>query len=101
MYESNLVGITISYVYYYFGFLFIGLWEMLREIISPGINKDKKELSLWLALGYLTFLIPTGVIYIITELGLQIIPSVMCGFAVFMALILAFKIVPIINKLNI
>ena len=51
-----------------------------------------------LMFGYLVFLIPTATVNYIKPETRAGIPSIMCGFAVFFALILAFKILPLAAK---
>lgn len=47
-----------------------------------------------LALGYLAFIVPTTAVNLINPATLAGIPSIMCGFAVLLAIILAGEVLP-------
>ncbi|TSC81996.1 MAG: hypothetical protein G01um101419_692, partial [Parcubacteria group bacterium Gr01-1014_19] len=49
---------------------------------------------LWFIVGYLSFILPMGVIFVISPATREALASIMCGFAIIFALILALKIVP-------
>jgi hypothetical protein len=81
-----------TYSAYYFGLLLVGIWEA-REGMKA--NPLQKKLLLWMIAGYGSFMIPMGFVYMIAPIAARnATPSIMCGFAVLFALILAFKIVP-------
>lgn len=83
---------------YYFIFLFLGVWEIaekLLDIKKRNVDTNKKYSLWWLLAGYLSFLLPMGIIYTITPETWNAIPSIMCGFAIILAFILAFKIAPL------
>jgi len=88
---------SLMWVYglYYFGFIFLALWEALEYL-----QKKKSQALSWLLTGYVSFLLPMGIIYIISPQVRSAVPSVMCGFAIIMALILAFIVVPEYNEEN-
>lgn len=52
----------------------------------------------WVSIAYLAFLLPTTTINLLAPETLAGIPSIMCGFAVLMALILLGKITPLVGK---
>ncbi len=97
-----------TYSVYYFGFLILGIWEAIENInpvrgrgelralaASNGMGtENKKDLLIWIILGYGSFMIPMGIIYSLSPEARQAIPSIMCGFALLLAFILAFKIAP-------
>ncbi|HSW48355.1 MAG TPA: hypothetical protein VLG67_04740 [Candidatus Saccharimonadales bacterium] len=85
----------IVYVIYYFGFLLIGLGILFQHYLSQ--EKNSIEM-LWMTAGYLSFIIPTAIIYIISQTTYYAIPSIMCGFAIMFALVLTFKIIPEFNN---
>ncbi len=78
---------------YYFGLLMLGIWEIGEKLT---VGKDK--LLSWMLAGYLSFLIPTGVVYLLRPETMYAIPSIMCGFALIFAFILALKIVSLYHK---
>lgn len=87
----------LVYTVYYFSLLFgiIGLSAQLRRQVRA---KNKQDALLWLIAGTLVFLVPTGLVYWFVPSSQDGIPSIMCGFAVVYAIILAGKIVPLATK---
>jgi len=85
----NLGG--MFFVYYYF-WLIVGIGMCLY--FSTNANKKTREALNLQTFGYLSFMLPTGIVNAINPDTIQAIPSVMCGFAVIYALILAFGITP-------
>lgn len=100
---SNLI--SYSFPIYYYLLLMIGLfdisWSIRWQKNVSGYDKEKISYFFWLGLGYASFLIPTGAVYFLSQAARSGIPSVMCGFAVFLALILTFKLYPLSRKLGI
>lgn len=85
-------GLGIWYGLYYFGFLFWGMGEIIAGLTKYGKNiqdNASKTALIWLLLGYFSFLFPMGIVYFVSPAARQAVPSIMCGFAVFFALILA------------
>ncbi len=83
------------YMYYYVGFLLIGIGKIIAALMTP--NKYNRELF-WMLVAYLSFILPTIFIYIYFANTREAVPSIMCGFAIFMALILVLKIIPGFNN---
>jgi len=88
------VGDQLSWAYgfYYYGWLLVGIilaWRLRRRL-----GRGRQHVLLWLMIGYLTFLVPTTIANFLARDTLAAIPSVMCGFAVLFAFILAIKIAP-------
>lgn len=77
-----------TYSAYYFGFLVLGIWEALENL-----RKNKSLLS-WVIVGYASFMGPMAAVYLLAPQTRSAIPSIMCGFALLLAFILAFKIAP-------
>jgi drug/metabolite transporter (DMT)-like permease len=88
-------GVNSLYGYYYFGFLILGIWESIKGIKSDNSKKKIKEAFKWFIIGYLSFILPLTLVYIFIPITRVAIASIMCGFAVIFAFILAFKIAPI------
>jgi hypothetical protein len=85
------------YAAYYYGLLAVGVgysWWASRTIK----NKSKKYALLALALGYLAFIVPTTAANVIDPATIAGIPSIMCGFAVILAIVLALVVVPKAHK---
>lgn len=91
-----LPPLSALYSIFYYGWLFVGLGE---SIAHSRLGKDKRRKALRLqTIGYLSFLVPTAVVNTINPATIAGIPSIMCGFAVIYALILALGIMPLIAK---
>jgi hypothetical protein len=82
------------YGFYYWGFLLLGIWESLEKLASLKRNAASRNILQWLIVAYLSFMAPMGMVYIFSPISRNAVASIMCGFAVFLALILALKIVP-------
>lgn len=86
------------YGYYYMGFLFLGIWQALLGVKSDRSKKAIKKALTWFIIGYLSFILPLTLVYILIPITRIAIASIMCGFAVIFAFILAFKIAPIYHE---
>jgi len=84
------------YFIYYYGWLITGLF-LSYFLGKLGDNKQRRTLKLQ-SIGYISFLLPTGVINAINPETMRGIPSIMCGFAVIYALILVLGILPTANR---
>lgn len=81
------------YAAYYYGWLILGTYlsfKFSREIKQRNLS----HALLALAFGYCAFIIPTTAVNIIDPETLNAIPSIMCGFAVLLALVLIGKVSP-------
>lgn len=92
------------YWVYYFGWLIISIILGVRagnELSKLG-KKARRQLQTVQALiiGWLVFIVPTAIANIIDPASRQGIPSIMCGFAILFALILAFYIAPRVGELK-
>lgn len=81
------------YALYYFGWLLVGT-VLALESAKVLKNKHQKSALRALAVGYSAFIIPSTFVAIIDPSSMAGIPSIMCGFAVLLAFILTFKVVP-------
>lgn len=91
-------SIHILYGYYYMGFLLLGIFQAILGINSDKSNKSIKKALIWLIIGYLSFILPLTLVYILIPITRMGIASIMCGFAVIFAFILTFKIAPIYHE---
>jgi len=80
----------VYFVYYYI-WLIIGIG--LSLIYSTVSTRKVQRLLVLQVCGYLSFLLPTGIVNTINPQTIAGIPSVMCGFAVIYAFILVFSII--------
>jgi hypothetical protein len=82
------------YGFYYLGFLLLGIWESIEKIASLKRRTAAKRTLQWLIVGYVSFMGPMGGLYVLFPNTRNAAASIMCGFAVTLAFILAFKVVP-------
>ena len=94
--QTNLLP-SIGYAIYYFGFLLFGLWKLTQHLLN---GKGDKNAAAWMMVAYFSFLIPTAFIYLLYQLTLKGLPSILCGFAILTALIITFKVIPAYNGNN-
>lgn len=98
---SGVVAKTYFPLYY-----LISLTVTTLEIIwftVAKVEQDKTTVSAlrWLLGGLAAFLIPTGAVYLLSTSARSGIASVMCGFAIFLAIILTLFVYPLYKKLDI
>lgn len=103
----NTGGVVASEYFplYYNILLAVAVWEIISYVSGRfAVGKKKpvaKEMLYWLLGGYASFIVPAGTIYLLAPDTRLAFPSIMCGFAVFLALILTIKVYPLCRKLNI
>jgi hypothetical protein len=90
---------VLPYFFYYYGWLIAGVHLAWRAHYQISDEKHKKAL-VWLVVGYLSFMVPTMIVNMISPASIAGIPSIMCGFAVLMALTLLFKVSPLVLQDN-
>jgi len=95
IFESALLGFI--YPIYYAWFLLLALVRLGGYYLQGG---PTKTIIGWFIGGYFSFMIPTTLVYIILPAPLESFPSVFCGFAVLLALIMVVKILPAYEDLN-
>lgn len=85
-------GTGLWYGIYYYGLLFAGISYayMMSRQAAPHITRALKVLIV----GYTAFMAPTTLVNIIDPSTIAGIPSIMCGFAVILALILSGFVLP-------
>ncbi len=89
------VNELINYAYgiYYWGWLIVGVMLSFVEF-KRNKNKKIRQAIKYTGIGYLVFMIPTTVVNIIDPVTISGIPSIMCGFAILLAVALVFKVMP-------
>ncbi len=80
------------YFIYYYSWLLLGIG--LSLFFSIKAKQQAREMLILQVFGYLSFLLPTGIVNAVNPNTISGLPSVMCGFAVIYAIILALGIVP-------
>jgi len=83
--------VSLPFGVYYYGLMLIGAslaWIWGNEL-------PERRTALWsMTIGYLVFILPTATVNLIDPATTRGIPSIMCGFAVLFAIILAAKVLP-------
>lgn len=84
------------YALYYYGLLCAGVaYALLRARTA---EQPVCQSLRWLAVGYASFIIPTTIANIIDPETIRGIPSIMCGFAVLLAVVLVVKVLPLYQQ---
>lgn len=81
------------YAVYYYGLLALSVGYSLKAARSLK-KQPQKQALIALAVGYLAFIVPTTAANIVDPSTLAGIPSIMCGFAVILAVILTLVVIP-------
>lgn len=82
-----------AYGIYYIGYLIWALWEGSRTLRQSLTTHLRTSLR-WLLSGYVAFMLPTGIVYLLSIPDRNAIPSIMCGFALALAVILVTNVLP-------
>lgn len=85
----------LFYLYYnavLVGSIALAVWYMRLA------TKQLKAVFGWYIVAYLVFMLPTALVYLLRPSTFDGLPSIMCGFAVITAVILAFRILPLAQK---
>ena len=90
---------ALPYGFYYQGWLLTGVTLAWREYTKIK-EKHERHALLWLVIGYLTFMVPSLIVFLLNRQTAAGLPSIMCGFAILMAFSLLFKVAPLILKEN-
>lgn len=94
-FTANVTGV---YTVYYFGWLLAGMglgFRWANQLMAGGESKLRRLESVQgMVLGYLVFLIPSAIAMAVRPDARRGIPSVLCGFAVLLAFMLTFYILP-------
>jgi hypothetical protein len=90
----------LLYGIYYLGFLLLGIWESIEHIESLTRASRAKSVLQWMIIAYISFMGPMAATYLLFPVTRNAVASIMCGFAVAMAVILTFKIVPAYDRMH-
>lgn len=83
---------VVPYTLYYYGLLVLTVGYCLAK--AQRQKGATRSALIALAAGYMAFIVPTTFVNLIDPATIAGIPSIMCGFAVILALLLTFKVVP-------
>jgi hypothetical protein len=87
-----LPHISSLFALYYYSWLIVGVGMSIYW--ARGLARRRVIALHALAVGYLSFILPTTTVNLLDPTTVQGIPSIMCGFAVLLAAILTFRVVP-------
>lgn len=90
---SGPAALSKFYAAYYGIFL---VFAILESIIAMQENRNRRahRVFRWFIIGYLSFMLPMGIVYAVYAPARIAVTSIMCGFAVILAFVIAFQIVP-------
>jgi len=84
------------YMWYYFGFIVLGMSQLIWGMIyDKQISRPLYWARLWFVIGYLSFTVPMAVVAFMSPSARAGTPSLMCGFALSLAVIVALRVVPL------
>lgn len=84
------------YGLYYFGWLFGGLAASIYGVRRLTAQPERHALR-WYAAAFLLLILPTWIVNVTWPVTIHGIPSIMCGFAITYALILSFRVMPLVG----
>lgn len=87
---------TTLYTFYYFGLLLAAILRGTFAITRK--HKDHVRGAKWLLIGYAVFIVPVAILTTLHPNTRQAVPSILCGFAVTLAIILITRVLPIHEK---
>lgn len=83
---------ALLYAAYYYGWLLVTVGCAMAWAER---NRKARGALRWAAVGYASFIVPTVIVNVADPDTLSGIPSIMCGFAVLLALILVWRVLPL------
>jgi hypothetical protein len=85
-------GTELLYGLYYYGWMLISVW--LAWVWGRQAEPRTRQALYGMAAGYAAFILPTTAVNMVSQETIAGIPSIMCGFAVLFALVLALWVLP-------
>lgn len=76
-------------------------WFIITKANQSKRGREERTILLLLLGGLATFVVPTGAVYLLSPSARHGVPSIMCGFAVFLAITLTLFVYPRFKKLDI
>lgn len=92
-------GFSVAYSTYYYFWLVAGV-ALAMYYSKKMTDKHRKRVLNWGVIGYSSFMLPTALLTIANPSLIDGVPSIMCGFAVLLALILVFAVLPNYQKIQ-
>ena len=93
-------SLTWLYAVYYFGWVLLGMFMSLY--FSKHAKEERQRQALYyFTFGYVAFLLPTTTMNLLARSTVHAIPSILCGFAVLLALVVVLLVMPKAGKLRI
>ena len=92
IYRLSIV-LGYSYAAFYWGWLFFTVWMANRSLRFMKMPRDNRAMQAFM-IGYGSFIIPTLISNAAAPETLKAIPSILCGFAIFFAIILVGFVAP-------
>lgn len=86
-----------AYSLYYGAGLAIALAWLIAALVT---KSGHRSLVGWTLVGYCSFLVPVGVLTVFSLITRMNVPSILCGFAVLLAVILTVRVVPLEAQLR-
>ncbi len=89
--------IGLLYDLYYSVFILLAIMDLALRLARKEERSEagySKRLETWALVAYLSFTLPMAIVAIVASQLRNATPSIMCGFAVLLALILALKLAP-------
>lgn len=90
--------LSIIYHAYYAIFVLLAVIALINNLIHPTKKATTHPIAAWTLAGYLSFTVPMGIVGFLYPAYVAAAPSVMCGFAVLLALILTLRAAPLYFK---
>lgn len=85
-------NVVYLYALYYYGWLLAGM--AYSFVAGRRLYGKQKKALIGLSIGYFSFIFPTTLVNVLEPATLAAIPSIMCGFAVMLAIILVVWVAP-------
>lgn len=82
----------VWYAAYYALVLFAAIYELVAALRG---KQEPRALTLWLLIAYAAFIVPTIAIELFVYIEDKAFPSVFCGFAIFLAIVLFARVLPL------
>jgi hypothetical protein len=92
------LGSTASqlYTYYYYGLILFSIGLSFQ--FAGSVDKKKKRALQAFMAGYVLFMLPTTIVNTLNPATIAGIPSIMCGFAVLLAFVVSFWVMPLVGE---
>lgn len=85
---------AIAYGIFYYAFLAMAVGRGILFLIQQPAAKTQDAVH-WLLAGYAVFIVPVAILTVLHPDTRQALPSVLCGFAILLAIILGARIAPL------